>query len=663
MRSHPVVRIAAGLLVLLMSGLLLPAASYADDDDDDWRGIITARPDGTAVGSWTVGGRTFSVTTATRLRQREGPLELGACAEVEYRQSGSELIALEIESERASRCGGDDDDDDDDDRDAGSFSGYGLLQARPAGISGSWRIGGNDFTATTATETDNDHGPLTVGVCAEYEAVTLDGVNRLLEVESAEGYKCSGGSGSTQRTIDVVSSLPAELVGAWQIGTTVFTATTATRFEQDEGPFIVGGCVAVRHAAGDTTATAIKTVEAYRCSGAVTTPVARLYGLIETVPEPLTGSWTIGGTQFSVTAATELDTEDGELLPQSCAGVKYATVDGVNTALEIEAESLAKCQPNSFRSRLRGVVTLMPADRYGSWLIDGTAVEAVTATRFDTEDGPLAVGVCVEAKYVVREGVNIASEIESDDDCDGGSGGPSARLFGLIEAFPPAPFSGSWTIGGVEYRATAATEFEQDDGRRFAVGACVEAKFTTVNGVLTLREVETKHPLRCGDGSSELRAYGVIEVLPEPIGAGSWTIGGIDYTATVSTSIVEEHGLLAIGAFVEVRYQVETDGTLTALSIETHVAPGDGADDTVGELEVMPEIETGTWEIDGVSYVGDPAIVVDLSEAALQGRSGRSAILTVAVNSYRGLDGVNYATAIMLAEPPLRLLFIPSATR
>lgn len=64
------------------------------------KGIVQARPAG-KVGTWVIGGRSFTATRATRLDTLEGPLSVGACAKVRYRGAN---IAVEIDSEPATDC-------------------------------------------------------------------------------------------------------------------------------------------------------------------------------------------------------------------------------------------------------------------------------------------------------------------------------------------------------------------------------------------------------------------------------------------------------------------------------------------------------------------------------------------------------------------------------
>jgi hypothetical protein len=61
---------------------------------DDFYGIIESRPD-IRVGTWTVGGRSIEVTERTNLDEDDGPLKIGACAEVDTGDGKVEEIETE----------------------------------------------------------------------------------------------------------------------------------------------------------------------------------------------------------------------------------------------------------------------------------------------------------------------------------------------------------------------------------------------------------------------------------------------------------------------------------------------------------------------------------------------------------------------------------------
>ena len=50
--------------------------------EEEYTGIIESRPEGIA-GTWIVGGNSYIATEKTEIDDEKGPLQIGACAEVE----------------------------------------------------------------------------------------------------------------------------------------------------------------------------------------------------------------------------------------------------------------------------------------------------------------------------------------------------------------------------------------------------------------------------------------------------------------------------------------------------------------------------------------------------------------------------------------------------
>jgi hypothetical protein len=318
------------------------------------------------------------------------------------------------------------------------------------------------------------------------------------------------------------------------------------------------------------------------------------------------------------------------------------------------------------------LVQSRPIGLLGEWTIGDLVFLANNDTEFDFDEGPLTVGSCAKVRYFTRNGVRIADEIDSEPqrDCSSGSPSPSptstpnpredSKVFARIDAFPPAPYIGLWRIGGVEYQANSRTEFEQEDGP-FAVGVCVKAEFIPMNGVNTLKEVETEDDYKCqgttGEPANTFKAYGVIDSFTMTV-PSTWVISSISYTVNASTKLEAEHGPFRVGAFVEVKY-VLVNGERVATKIETHVAPGAGNNNALGILDSRPSDDWGVWVISGVSYQGDPAIRVDLPRATLAGMAADATGQKVFINAYVA-NGVNMLTLIR-AMP--NAVYMPAVTR
>jgi Domain of unknown function (DUF5666) len=647
--------LASAVLVLL--AVTTPPATRADESLQ-WTGTVNSRPL-TLTGTWVVGGMSFETNRETQLDQGHGPLTDGACARVAYYSSRGTNIATLIASQEPYKCI------------PGSGDGerhmkvYSTVTSLPSGfpttLTGTWVVGGVAYTAVVTTHFETEAGPFAVGSCVGVEYVP--GSNLALELETQPAFKCTGvGRTPYAQVYGVVDQFPPELVGEWKVGGTFYTATTATHFEQDEGPFFVGGCVSVRYNPADKMAVEISTAEPFKCGGPE--PVeSKFFGIVSEIPTGTLGVWVVGGNSFVVTTSTQLEHEDGMSLTVGvCAAVEYYLSGTDKIAAEIGAAPMFKCTGGTFTNQARGRVSSFPPDLVGTWVITRhggftDTFEADTGTEFDQKHGSFAPGACVKVKYFVQAGVNHATRIETQEPHSCGGGAPPtlpgvSKVYATIDQFPTGTLSiGLWVIGGVEYFATPATEFEQDHGP-FAVGACVKAKYTVVSDTNTLLEVETEDARKCTISDTLVfRSFGTVEAFPPDL-IGAWQISGISYTAGVSTSFEQEHGFFAVGAFVEVKYVLSGTDRI-ALSIETHVAPDAGLDEVFGVLEAHDSGDDWSdWVVNGVTYTADPAIEVGAAERApVVGR-------LVRLNTYR-VNGVAYVTSASSAFQ----VFLPAISR
>ena len=670
--------IPTAIFTIALLSLLIPLAARASADGPEWSGALTSRPTGT-VGNWVIGGRTFSATRTTRIQLEHGPLVANtSCADVKYYISGASNIATEIGSQESYKCvntgggtgggegggeGGGTGGGDGSHRDS-----YALVGQFPAGLIGNWVIGGANYTATATTRFGQQYTVFAVGACVETKFSTLNGVNTILELETTAAYKCNGATSSpvtsSGQSYGVLSAFPANLLGTWIVGGVNYTATAATRIERQRTEFFVGACVDVKYTPNTTTALEISSTDSYRCTTTTTQPLpasSKIYGLVEG-SNP--GTWTIGGGQYTTTNATLLNTEHGTLSTNACASVEFTISSGVNTASRISSEEPTKCNTSTYHNTIYGQISAMPQGLYGTWSIGGMSIDSNATTRFEQGEGSLVLNGCAEASYYVQNGVNYAEQISAhtSSGCTGAAPSlpstvtTSSKIYAPIDSLPAAPYVGPWSIGGVNYTATAATRYESTN---FVAGACVEASYTTANGVNTLLKVEAKTATRCQVGGTfVLQAYGAIETMPA--GAGTWRISGVDYTATTGTQLKQEQGFFARGAYVQVTYQV--NGTArTALSIETHVAPGAGRDVSVGTLDSgRPTDDTGTWVVNGVTYQGDSAIDVLLTPSGSPNSLQAATTNKVIISSYRGLNGVQYITSVAQVQTQV---YLPSVAR
>lgn len=536
--------------VLFMSALpMLVRAATFDDGGYEWRGIITARPAGTA-GTWSIGGQNFEASQSTYLEAYEhGPLVVGGCAEVKYYASGNSRIATKISSEEAYKCGG---------------------QLPPNG---------------TSLPNPNPTTP---------------------DVNSPIGQPIN----SYGKYYGLLASNPANWVGVWVIGGQSFNASAATRFEQSHGGgFVIGACIEVEYYAsnGVNQATEIKTGDdGYHCSNVGSTPAP-------------------GAT------------------------------------------------PAPYVGQFYGIVNSQPANLIGQWIIGGQIFTANAGTRFEQNQGVLAVGTCAEVKYYISNSVNIASEISRDHGyhCGGQPvaetvtptpengtsprvGSYANKVYASVASLPTTPYVGIWNIGGVNYTASDLTQIELEHGA-ITVGSCVEARYyVSTSAINVLTEVQSKASTRCQNSApgtqTLLQGYGAIDSFPGTW-VGPWRIGGVAYEGNAQTKFRQENGAFSVGGFVEITYYM-SGTTRIATKIDSHTAPRTGDENGVGILGQRPTDDRGTWMIDGVTYQGDAAIEVNLKtstpllqKVAPNLQSSENAMQQVLFNAYQ-LNGVRYITYI-----------------
>ena len=130
---------------------------------------------------------------------------------------------------------------------------YGLVNVIPAGLQGTWNIGGHQLTTNPQTQFDQLEGPLVIDGCAkvdlrnglvhEIESESIDDCS-LSNFETVSG-STSGGDENRTLFYGLVDMRPAGLQGTWTIDGRQFVTNPQTEFDQVDGPLIVGGCAKV----------------------------------------------------------------------------------------------------------------------------------------------------------------------------------------------------------------------------------------------------------------------------------------------------------------------------------------------------------------------------------------------------------------------------------
>jgi hypothetical protein len=246
-----------------------------------------------------------------------------------------------------------------------------------------------------------------------------------------------------------IVSLPASgLAGEWVVGSNTYTVDNRTDIDTDWGPIAVGACVEVTVRASEPTrAREVDTVPARRCAG--------------------------GGGNSNQIGSLSLRTAIGE--------IEYT-----------------------------GEIRSLPASGLeGDWVVGTRTFTVDRSTEIETENGPVAVGACVEVT-VKASAPTVAYYIETIPARRCGSvvahaphstapTGLRARMeidyYGTIVSLPASGLEGEWVVGSNTYTVDRSTQIDMEYGP-IEVGACV--KVTVKAGWPTVAyEIETERPRRC----------------------------------------------------------------------------------------------------------------------------------------------------------------------
>lgn len=375
----------------------------------------------------------------------------------------------------------------------------GVIDSFPGGLVGTWTISGIVYTATDKTHFSMEEGPFETGACVEVKFNPLTNIS--YSIETTEPEDC--GEDSELYFIGLIEQVPVSspdmldhdhdpigISGTWTISGTEFVSTLDTRLSTRNGPLEVGACASVKYRVvnGINMAEKIRSEKLYRCLG----PVAfnQAYGYVATFPPDLHGAWVITDTagmslSFMSTPSTYFNFHRYPIDTGACVWVKYFNNQSVNYAAHVKTTDPSHCEGQFIDyqplSKLYATVEALPPGGIytGTWMLAGVNFTATEFTRFEEEEGPLAVGSCAEAKYDPSNGAMLIRKLESEEteDCQAGDGSPRFKLFGVVEIMPSGGFSGTWQVSGVTFSVTPTTTMEARHGD-FALGAYVKVYFT-----------------------------------------------------------------------------------------------------------------------------------------------------------------------------------------
>ncbi len=182
-------------------------------------------------------------------------------------------------------------------------------------------------------------------------------------------------------------------------------------------------------------------------------------------------------------------------------------------------------------------------------------------------------------------------------DNSGNSGSTDAQFSGVIESLPATGLIGDWVVSGTTVHVTDATEIDTENGA-IAVGATVDVEGTAeTDGSVTASQVSVQSASD-DDSFGEVSFYGTVESMPASGSVGDWVVSGTTVHVTDATEINTENGVLGVGSSAEVQGLAESDGSVTASSIDLNSdsSISDGTMSLTGTLQSAPAA-AGIWRV------------------------------------------------------------------
>lgn len=294
-------------------------------------GTVQSLPDG-LLGEWNIAGITFLVDQSTKLEQKNGVFAVGVVVKVKFViRSNGDFYAREIELKSHVR--------------PNKGHAFGVIDSLPAERIGVWTIGGIDYQVTAATRLREKHGPFEVGARVRVKYVIDENGQRV--ATRIETTRSRGGVNNPAhlKAFGYVNQMPPEgLIGEWTINDTVYVAIPGSKFKEEKGLLGVGAYVAVEYHIVNGR-NVIHELETKVPPGA---GAQSQLGVIEAKQQLSAAAvtddevWRIGGVDYLITPATDIDEVESELEVGSTAWVNsYVETDGTIVATEVRGLTIS----------------------------------------------------------------------------------------------------------------------------------------------------------------------------------------------------------------------------------------------------------------------------------------------------------------------------------
>ena len=525
-------RVALLALIGALGCALFVTGPVAWAGEVEFVGRVTTMPTGTLTGNWVVQGVSFVATSSTEFRQDKGAFAVGGCVEVEYVGTAQPFTATKIASKNSDDCTAGGTPTGSPTTNPGGTStpvtpgatpspgseqeAYGRVESKPAsGLVGTWVIAGVTYNAPAGAEFKQRSGPLMVGACAKVHYATSTTPFLVRELESRAADDCGGAvptpastpsatpAGGTQGELyGVLQSFPAGLVGSWNIGGMTFIATSGTEFKQERGAFAVGATIKVHFTVDSSGANLAREIETKFANdddgsdddgnGSFEGAEGHAYGLIDSLPANLTGTWRVSGIDYTATASTVFAQNDGAFVVGKQVKVEYYLgADGSRLARKIETTSDSGGATAPTRFKLFGFVRQLPVSgNVGEWVVDNITFVTTASTQFKAENGLLGLGAYVAVEYAVQAGVNQVHEIETHIPPGAGPQTTLGRIDDKGGALTAAARQATtWNIAGVNYTITPATDLNDLQGALEVGNTALVNSYPATDGTLVATQV------------------------------------------------------------------------------------------------------------------------------------------------------------------------------
>jgi uncharacterized protein (TIGR03437 family) len=590
-KLKPFTQLSRLTLLMLLAVFLCVQRSHAwQNNQIEIQGVVTALPSGqTLLGDWIINRDIkVRVTEQTRIIQERGQVAVGAFVEIKgARNNDGLLVAASIEVKFRAGAG------------LPVFA-RGTIESLPSspGRIGDWKVGGKTIHVTQTTKLLPSDGTFAVGAFVQIEGVQMnDGsisalIITLLSVTPNPTTKFTG----------LIEKLPSTTgrIGDWTVSGVLVRVNQNTRINQEHGEVAVGALVEVegtRQNDGSFLATRIEVK-----LNPNNLPVAvRFTGKVETLPNTtgLIGDWKISGRTVRVNNLTRIRPN----LEAIKVGVEVEVVgtrqgDGPVIAAVIEVKDNTT---NPTFIRFFGQIKALPsaANFIGEWDVNGIKVVVSATTRLNQEHGAIAVGAFVEVLGTrQQDGKIAAASIEVKQ----GNNSGFVRFLGFIEALPNNNTRiGDWTVSKRIVHVSDKTKINQER-KPVAIGAFVEVSGNLrTDGSIDAIEIEVKPD----PGTNVfISFFGTIKALPATK-IGDWNVSDRTVHVTAQTRINQERGQAVVGALVEVKGTLRSDGSVDAQSIEVKSTNGGGTTppnfvELMGKITALPSGDRllGEWKVD-----------------------------------------------------------------